>query len=94
MFMAQLEAVIAGEEPVSHCVRSQLDFWIYNKAVEVLAALRCHRVAIMDELPEELGNLVRAEVIRVHALRRQAPRPKVQAEPVRATPNPDWNDWI
>jgi hypothetical protein len=56
--------------------------------------LRCHRVAMMDELPEELGNLVRAEVIRVHGLRRLGPRPKVQVEPVRTTPNPEWEGWI
>jgi len=93
MFAAQLEAVIAGDAPVDSCVRSQLDFWVYQQAVKVLDALRCHRIQMMDEHPEEVGNLIRAEVLRIHGLRRRTPRPppKVQQEP--AVHRPEWMDW-
>lgn len=93
MFYAQLEAVMCGEAPPETVSASTLSFQIYREAVKVLAALRVHRVQMMDDLPPAIGDLVRAEVIRIHALRRMTPkpRPKVQAEPVRH--NPEWNDW-
>lgn len=93
MFYAQLKAVMAGEAPVESVSASTLSFQIYNEAVKVLSALRVHRTGMVDDLPPAIGELVRAEVIRLHGLRRAIPkpRPKVQAEPVQH--NPEWNDW-
>ena len=92
MFYAQLKAVMAGEAPTKSVSASTLSFQIYNEAVKVLNAHRVHRVQMMDDLPEEIGNMVREEVLRIHAIRRQQPQPKkVQSAPV--THAPDWADW-
>lgn len=92
MFYAQLKAVMAGEEPVDSVSESTLSFQIYNEAVKVLNAHRVHRVQMMDDLPPAIGDLVRAEVLRIHAIRRRQPQPKkVQAAPVVHAP--DWSDW-
>lgn len=94
MFYAQLKAVMAGEAPVESVSASTLSFQIYNEAVKVLAAHKVHRVGMMDDHPPAIGDLIRAEVLRIHALRRQAPKapPKVQPEPT--VHRPEWNDWI
>jgi hypothetical protein len=94
MFYAQLEAVMKGEEPTDSVSASTLSFQIYREAVKVLAAHRVHRVQMMDDLPPAIGDMVRAEVLRIHAIRKAGPRPKpkVQAEPT--VHRPEWNDWI
>lgn len=93
MFYAQLKAVMDGEASIESVSASTLSFQIYLKAVEVLASHRVHRVQMMDDLPTQIGDLVREEVLRLHAMRRKTPRPtpKVQAEPT--VHRPEWNDW-
>jgi hypothetical protein len=93
MFYAQLKAVMAGEAEVDTVSASTLSFQIYNEAVKVLAAHRVHRVQMMDDLPPAIGDLVRAEVMRLYGLRRRIPQapPKAQAEPT--VHRPEWGDW-
>lgn len=90
----QLAKVMAGNahpESLGPEWARTVSFPVYLLAVSVLDALRPHRAAIMDDMPERIGELVRAEVIRLHAIRRAAPPPKVQAEPVR--PKAEWENW-
>lgn len=94
MFYSQLEKVMAGEAPVDSVSQTTLSFQIYRKACDILGALRCHRAQMCDELPPAIGDLVRAEVIRLYDIRRKAwrrPPPKVQVEkPVHREGFEDW----
>lgn len=93
MFYAQLKAVMAGEAPIESVSASTLSFQIYNEAVKVLAAHRCHRVQIMDDMPKAIGDMVREEVLRIHALRRAKPQPRPKVQQAPAAHRPEWSDW-
>lgn len=93
MFYAQLKALMDGEAPIDSVSATTLSFQIYNAASKVLAADRWHREAMINDRPPAIAELVRAEVLRLYAMRRAIarPRPKVQAEPVRH--NPEFENW-
>lgn len=89
-----LAKIMAGDEAPEalgpHWGRT-LSFPVYLLAVKVLEAHRPARAPMMDDMPPRIGDLVRAEVIRQHAIRRNAPPPKVQAEPRRVVN--EWENW-
>ncbi len=94
MFYAQLKAVMAGEAPIDSVSASTLSFQIYNAATKILAAERWHREAMINDHPPGIAELVRAEVLRIYAMRRaihHKPKPKVQAEPVKHCA--EWENW-
>lgn len=95
MFYAQLKAVMEGKAPIDSVSQSTLSFQIYREACKVLGALRCHREQMCDDLAPGIAELVRAEVIRLYGIRRQAylaPAKHVQAEP--AVHRPEFENWI
>lgn len=94
MFYAQLEAVMKGEAPVDSVSQTTLSFQIYREACKVMSALRVHRAQMCDDYPKEIGDLVRAEVIRLYDMRRAlyiAPPPPPPPKPVH---RPEFEDWI
>lgn len=94
MFYERLEAVMKGEAPVDSVSQTTLSFQIYREACKVLDALRVHRAQMCDDLPPAIGDLVRAEVIRLYGIRRTAYRsaPKVQVE--KPAHRPEFENWI
>lgn len=94
MFYAQLEAVMKGDEPVDSVSQTTLSFQIYREACKVLNALRVHRAQMCDDLPPAIGDLVRAEVIRLHAMRRAMPKPAPKVQHEKPVHRPEFENWI
>lgn len=94
MFYAQLEAVMKGEAPVDSVSQTTLSFQIYREACKVLGAFRHHRAQMCDDYPPAIGDLIRAEVLRLYDMRRKAFRapPKVQQAPT--VHRPEFENWI
>lgn len=94
MFYAQLERVMRGDAPIESVSQTTLSFQIYREACKVLAAPRHHRTGMCDDLSPQIGDLVRAEVIRLYGMRRKAYRapPKVQVE--KPVHRPEFENWI
>lgn len=94
MFYAQLEAVMAGEAPIDSVSQTTLSFQIYREACRVLDALRCHRAQMCDDMPKQIGDLVRAEVIRLHGLRRLTLKPVAKVQHEKPAHRPEFENWI
>lgn len=94
MFYAQLEKVMQGKAPIESVSQTTLSFQIYREACKVLASPRHHRTGMCDDLPAQIGDLVRAEVIRLYGMRRSTHRatPKVQVE--KPVHRPEFENWI
>ena len=94
MFYAQLEKVMQGEAPTESVSQTTLSFQIYREACRVLAAHRHHRAIMCDDMPKQIGDLVRAEVIRIYGIRRQAPRAPIKAQVEKPVHTPEFANWI
>ncbi|QMP23945.1 hypothetical protein DDSR119_27 [Pseudomonas phage DDSR119] len=99
-FYDQLALVFKGEAPVDSVPATILEFNIHKQAEKVLGSLRQHREAIINEYPEEISKLVRAEVIKLYNYHRDRYRARLSAQGLQrqvekvTSNNSEWSDWV